>query len=66
MTNDQAYAVISKHLFVASRRYSEDFRPVIILAENIDDAKEKAQKHFGIDVAVWQPTKTVSPDVLKV
>lgn len=66
MAREQAYAIIGKHIFIAAYRYSEDFEPVIILADNLDDAKEKATKHFGIDVAVWEPTATDSPDVLKV
>ncbi len=66
MSNEQAYEVISKHIFIASFRYSEDFKPIIILADDIETARMKAKKHFGIDVAVWPPSKLESSDILEV
>ena len=41
-----AYRTIGKHLFAAYRRYSEDFNPVIILADNLEDAKKRAKEYF--------------------
>jgi hypothetical protein len=66
LTVQEAYAVISKHIFIASHRYSDDFNPVIILADNLEAAKWKAAEHFGVTVNVWEPTKTETADILKV
>lgn len=46
MDRSGVYRTIGKHLFAAYRRYSEDFNPVIILADNLEDAKKQAKKYF--------------------
>lgn len=43
MTNDEAYAVIAKHTFVAYRKYEGD-RQIIVFAINIDEAEYIAKK----------------------
>jgi hypothetical protein len=48
MNSEQAYGIIAKHIFVAYRKYSEEFKPVLVLADNLDDATEKAKRYFGV------------------
>lgn len=46
MTKEDAYCTIAKHIFVAYKIYTENFDLLIILADNEDEAKEKAIKYF--------------------
>lgn len=66
MTNKQAYSIIADHIFIAAYRYSEDFNPVVIFADDMEDAKEKAKKRFGIDVKVWKPKATEYEDIFNI
>lgn len=47
MTNNEAYSVIAKHIFVAMRKYEGN--SVIILADNLHDAEEKAKAFFWLE-----------------
>lgn len=46
MDNKGAYNIISEHIFAAYKTYSENYNTIIILAENKEIAKQKAQKYF--------------------
>lgn len=52
-----AYRTIGKHLFAAYRRYSENFDPVIILADNPEDARERAKEYFDTCFFAVAPLK---------
>ena len=57
MDRSGAYRTIGKHLFAAYRRYSEDFNPVIILADNLEDAKKRAKEYFDTCFFIVAPLK---------
>lgn len=61
MTNDQLYDIIAKHIFIAV--YGTE---IIILADDINHAKEKAKKFFGFDVAVGKISKTKSEGIFRI
>ena len=42
-----AYRVVAKHIFLAHLKY-ESSREIIILADDIDEARQKAQNFFGL------------------
>ena len=65
MTNDEAYAVIAKHTFVAYRKYEGD-RQIIVFATNIDEAEYIAKKVFGTSSVFVKPISlTVNPEVFE-
>lgn len=37
---------VNQHLFWASRQYSEEFDPILIVAEDIKEARQKAEYYF--------------------
>lgn len=47
MTKKEAYFTIAKHIFIAYKTYAENFDPLIILANNEDEAREKAAKYLN-------------------
>lgn len=50
---------ISKNIFIAYKTYSESCECVIILTDTLQEAEEKAKKHFNsIFVTVSKLTKT--------
>ena len=57
MDRSDAYRTIGKHLFAAYRRHSEDFSPVIILADNLEDAREQAKEYFDTCLFAVTPLK---------
>ena len=57
MDRSDAYRTIGKHLFAAYRRYSEDFNPIIILADNLEDAKKQAKEYFDTRFFIVAPLK---------
>lgn len=66
MTNDEAYAVIAKHTFVAYRKY-EGNRQIIVFAKNIDEAEGVAKKVFDtIFVSVKPIGSTANPQVFDI
>lgn len=61
MPREEAFRVVAKHIYEAHRMYSDDpaDRQLLILADSIEEAKEKAQKAFGIStvfVKLAKPT----------
>lgn len=42
--NTYNYAEIAKHIFRAYRTYAFEYEPIIIFADTLEDAKEKAKK----------------------
>lgn len=59
MTKKEAYNIIAKHMFVAYRTYDINCNSVIILADTLTEAEEKAKKHFNsIFVTVSKLTET--------
>lgn len=66
MTNDEAYAVIAKHIFVAYRKY-EGNRQIVVFATNIDEAERIAKEFFGINsVSVKPISLTANPQVFEI
>ena len=47
MDKKEVYNIIAKHIFAVYKTYTEDFNPLIILADTKEEAKEKAIKHFS-------------------
>lgn len=37
---------VNQHLFWASRQYSEEFDPILIVADDLREAREKAESYF--------------------
>ncbi len=46
MTKKEAYSIIVKHMFIAYKTYDTDYSDVIILADTLEEAEEKAKKYF--------------------
>lgn len=46
MNSKEAYNIIAKHIFIVYKTYSENYNTIIILADNKEIAKQKAQKYF--------------------
>ena len=66
MTNDEAYAAIAKHTFVAYRKYEGD-RQIIVFATNIDEAENIAKKVFDTSSVFVKPISlTANPQVFEV
>lgn len=66
MTNDEAYAVIAKHTFVAYRKYEGD-RQIIVFATNIDEAENIAKKVFDTSSVFVKPISlTANPQVFEI
>ena len=62
----KAYRTIAKHLFRAHRKY-EGGRTLIILADNLEEATEKAVEVFGLDsVHVKRIDPTDDPQVYEI
>ena len=60
---DTAYRSVAKHIFVAHRMH-EGGRQVIILADTLDEAHEKARIALGVDsVFVKRIMPTENPQV---
>ena len=55
--NTYNYAEIAKHIFKACRTYAFEYEPIIIFADTLEEAKEKAKKYFK--TAVAEPFITV-------
>lgn len=51
MKKNKAYQIIAKHIFLAHFKY-ESSREIIILADDIDEAKQKAQNVFGLSSVI--------------
>lgn len=49
--NTYNYAEIAKHIFKACRTYAFEYEPIIIFADTLEEAKEKAKKYFKTTVA---------------
>ena len=58
IVNTYNYAEIAKHIFRACRTYAFEYEPIIIFADSLEEAKEKAKKYFN--TAVTEPFITVS------
>lgn len=43
---EKLYNIITKHIFTAYKTYSENYNTIVILADNKEIAKQKAQKYF--------------------
>lgn len=54
MNHDEAYAVISKHIFVAKMRFEGD-RQLVIIADDIDEAERVAKKVFNMNSVFVNP-----------
>lgn len=55
---------IKRCVFVAFRYYDEDFEPVIIIAENVEEARVRGEKYFGLSSFALKPlVKTASESV---
>lgn len=66
MTNDEAYAVIAKHTFVAYRKYEGD-KQIIVFATNIDEAENIAKKVFDTSSVFVKPISlTANPQVFEI
>lgn len=66
MERDKAYRTIAKHLFRAHRKY-EGHKTLIILADSLEEATEKAAAHFGLDsVHVARISATDDPQVYEI
>jgi hypothetical protein len=66
MTNDEAYAAIAKHTFVAYRKYEGD-KQIIVFATNIDEAEYIAKKVFDTSSVFVKPiSSTANPQVFEV
>ena len=66
MERDTAYRTIAKHLFRAHLKY-EGGRTLIILADNLEEATEKAVEVFGLDsVHVKRIDPTDDPQVYEI
>lgn len=66
MTNDEAYAVIAKHIFVAKMRFEGD-RQFIVLADDIDEAERVAKRFFNMNsVFVNSISSTANPQVFEI
>lgn len=66
MPRDKAFRIVAKHIYEAHRMYSDDpaDRQLLILADSIEEAKEKAQKAFGISTVFVKPARpTDDPQV---
>ena len=44
--NKEAYNIIAKHIFTAYKTYSENYNTIVILADNKEITRQKAQKYF--------------------
>ena len=61
------YNVIAKHIFTAYKTYSESYNTVIILAENKEIARQKAQKYFQtFFVTVSELNTTQEEEIYKI
>lgn len=66
MTQAETYGVIGKHIFTAHRKY-EGNRWIIILANNFEDARKKAEAFFGsTSVQVNLVASTGDPQVYEI
>lgn len=62
----KAYRIIAKHVFKAHRKY-EGNETLIILADDFEEAAEKARAVFGLNnVVVKQIDPTEDPQVYKI
>lgn len=65
-STEKAYKTIAKHIFLAHFKY-ESTKEIIILADNIDEARRKAQKFFGLDfVTVRAINRTDDPQIYEI
>lgn len=46
MTTKEAYDIVAKHVFLAASPYNETFDPIVVIANDIDDARKKIDKHY--------------------
>lgn len=59
----QAYSVIGKHIYTARLTYEGD-KVVVILADTMSEATEKAQEYFGLScVSVKRVQETNDPQI---
>lgn len=66
LSNEGAYKIIAKHLYRAHRMYTGG-KTLVILADSIEDATEKARAAFGIlSVIVRRVDATEDPQVYEV
>ena len=66
LSNDSAYRIIAKHLYRAHRMYTGG-KTLVILADSIEEATEKARAAFGISsVIVRRVDATEDPQVYEV
>ena len=63
MNKENAYSIIGKHIFTAHLKYEES-GTIIILADTITEATEKAQQYFGLkSVIVERAQKTYDSQI---
>ena len=66
LSNEGAYKIIAKHLYRAHRMYTGG-KTLVILADSIEEATEKARAAFGIStVIVRRVDATEDPQVYEV
>lgn len=66
MNKEEAYHIIGKHIYAARLKYEEE-KVVIILADTMAEATEKACMFFGLScVSVEKVQKTNDPQIYEV
>lgn len=62
-STEEAYKTIAKHIFLAHFKY-ESTKKIIILADDIEEARRKAQKFLGLhSVTVRAVGQTNDPQI---
>ncbi len=65
MTNNEAYGIIANHIFIAMQKHGG--KSVIILADNLQDAEEKAKAFFKVDsVTVFRIIKVTENGICEI
>lgn len=63
----KAYRTIANHIYIAYPRYSCGGNEIMILADNIDEAKEKASKFYDLNlITVKKLFPTEDPQIYRI
>lgn len=63
MNKEMAHRIVGKHVYISRLKYEGD-RTIVVLADTMTEATEKAQQFFGLSsVVVERVWKTDDPQV---
>jgi hypothetical protein len=63
VNKEMAYRIVGEHVYMARLKYEGD-RTIVVLADTMTEATEKAQQFFGLSsVVVERVWKTYDPQV---